>query len=263
MPPVVAGWRLDDIGVPGRLPSFSTFSSFAFISSTAYDRRMGTRGGDRHATPASKRIERLEVAVSQLSAALAMLVSQLQARGVEFPDEINNALAFEAADDHGTHSRASRTKLLDSSRRKLGEELGGIAGAMVRGEAIKQQWVATGDLVPARVLAESWGLTPQALGPAARRGEVFALVIKRQRFYPREFLFLDRSVVAAISRALGHLSAATKLIFFKLQHGALGGRTLLEILTSPNEANALASIAQLAKAWADQEPAGAESAEAA
>ena len=224
---------------------------------------MGTSEADRQANPASKRIERLEVAVSQLSAALAMLVSQLQAQGVEFPGEISNALAFEVADDHGARTGASRTKQLDSSRRKLGDEPGETAGAMVRGEAVKRQWVATGDLVPARVLAESWGLTPQALGPAARRGEVFALVIKRQRFYPREFLFLDRSVVAAISKALGHLSAATKLIFFKRPHGALGGRTLLEILTSPNEAIELASIARLAKAWADQEPAGAESAKAA
>lgn len=180
------------------------------------------------------------------------------------PANVLRRLALGAANGPGKHSQgAERAKRLDACHEKVGEELGGVQGAILRGEAVKRQWIASGELVPARVLAERWGLTPQALRPAARRGEVFALVIKRRRFYPSEFLHLDRRVVAAISNALGHLSAATKVIFFKRQHGALGGRTLLETLTSPDEASGLGSIVQLAKAWRDAALAGAESAEVA
>ncbi|MDE2466903.1 MAG: hypothetical protein KGO02_24785 [Alphaproteobacteria bacterium] len=224
---------------------------------------MGTPEADRRALTASERIERLELAVSQLSAALGLLVAQLQDQGCAFPGEIGKALTLGAADDHGARPRASRARRSGSSRKKIDAAPSGLAGATLRGEAVKWQWVASGELVPARLLAESWGLTPQALGPAARRGEVFALVIKRQRFYPCEFLYLDRGVVAAISKALGHLSASQKLVFFKRPHGALGGRTLLQTLTSADEVSGLASVARLATAWADEAPAGAESVEAA
>ena len=85
------------------------FSSFAFFSPTAYALRMGTPEADQALTD-SKRIERLEVAVSRLSAALGMLVSQLQDQGFEFPGEIGNSLALEAADDRGAHTLEHRER---------------------------------------------------------------------------------------------------------------------------------------------------------
>ena len=59
-----------------------------------------------------------------------------------------------------------------------------MATALARGEAAKVEWVDAEDVVPARTLAATWGLAPQALGPAADGSEVFAVVIKRQRFFP-------------------------------------------------------------------------------
>ena len=38
----------------------------------------------------------------------------------------------------------------------------GLNAALARGEAAKVQWVQSGEVVPAKVLAEKWGLTPQA-----------------------------------------------------------------------------------------------------
>jgi hypothetical protein len=45
--------------------------------------------------------------------------------------------------------------------------------AAARGEAARVQWVKDGLVVPGEQLAQAWGLTRQALAPAADRGEVF------------------------------------------------------------------------------------------
>ena len=128
----------------------------------------------------------------------------------------------------------------------------GLAGAVARGEAAKIEWVKTGEVVRAQVLADHWGLTPQALGPAAARGEVFAVTVKRQRFYPKEFLVLERDDVGAVTKALGELAPEDKLIFWKRPHGALGGKTVLESLSSRTGASELARVTQLAQSWAAQ-----------
>ena len=44
---------------------------------------------------------------------------------------------------------------------------------MARGEAATAELIRTGALVPAKRLADGWGLAPRALGPAERRGELF------------------------------------------------------------------------------------------
>jgi hypothetical protein len=101
------------------------------------------------------------------------------------------------------------------------------------------------------------------LGPAAERGEVFAIVVKRQRYYPREFLELDRHAVGTVSKALGSLSPAEKLVFWKRPHGALGGKTVLQALTASKDSGQLVRAAQLAQAWADEAHAGSDVAAAA
>jgi hypothetical protein len=126
----------------------------------------------------------------------------------------------------------------------------GLAAAVSRGEAAKVEWVASGEVVSAKTLADAWGLTPQALGPAATRGEVFAIVVKSVRYYPKEFLELNRDDVATVSKALGSLSPAEKLIFWKRPHGALGGKTVLQSLSGKKDSGQLGRVTQLARAWA-------------
>lgn len=125
------------------------------------------------------------------------------------------------------------------------------------------EWVKSGEVVPARTLADVWGLTPQALGPAADRGEVFAVVIKRQRYYPKEFLELDRDDVSAVSKALGSLPPAEKLIFWKRPHGALAGKTVLQSLSGKRDEARLGRVAQLARTWAAEAQADTDVAETA
>lgn len=55
--------------------------------------------------------------------------------------------------------------------------VGGLAGAAARGEAARVQWVKDGVVVPGEQLAKAWGLTRQALAPAAARGDVCAVKI--------------------------------------------------------------------------------------
>jgi hypothetical protein len=124
---------------------------------------------------------------------------------------------------------------------------GGLAGATARGEAARVQWVKDGLVVPGEQLAQAWGLTRQALAPAADRGEVFALKVGNRLYYPQAFLGMDREAVAAICRALGDLGASEKLMFWLREHGALAGKSVAAALEA---GTGLAKVERLAAAWA-------------
>ncbi len=126
---------------------------------------------------------------------------------------------------------------------------GGLARATARGEAARVQWVQDGLVVPGEQLAQAWGLTRQALAPAAGRGEIFAVKIGNRLYYPHAFLALDRETVAMLCRALGDLSASEKLIFWLRGHGALGGK---DVAAALDAGVAVAKVARLATAWASE-----------
>jgi hypothetical protein len=189
---------------------------------------------------ARKRIETLESQVSEITGALGLLVSEMQRQGLAFSVKKTSPIFLKPVVQH----------------KKIKNEPSGLAAALARGEAAKVEWVASGEVVSAKILADKWGLTPQALGPAAKRGEVFAILVKRQRYYPKEFLDLDRSAVSTVSKALGSLSPEEKLVFWKRSHGALGGKTVLQTLMAAKNTKPLARVAQLAQAWADEAQAG-------
>jgi hypothetical protein len=126
-------------------------------------------------------------------------------------------------------------------------ERGGLAGAVARGEAVKVAWTQDGTLVEAKTLADAWGLTTQALGAAARRGELYTLKVSNKLFYPGVFRAMEREPVARICRALGDLTPSEKLIFWTRAHGGLAGKTVQQAL----EAHvALDRIVEVADAWA-------------
>jgi hypothetical protein len=124
---------------------------------------------------------------------------------------------------------------------------GGLAGAAARGEAARVQWVKQGLVVPGEQLAQAWGLTRQALAPAADRGEVFAVKVGNRLYYPRAFLAMERETVATVCRALGELSASEKLVFWLRGHGALAGKSVAAALETGVQ---LAKVERLAAAWA-------------
>ena len=180
-----------------------------------------------------RRIAQLEAAVGRLSEDLGNL--RLAAPG-QWRQE---------AKPRG-HRRANQSE----GARAAGPQVAGaagLAGAVARGEAARVQWVKDGLVVPGEQLAQAWGLTRQALAPAADRGELFAVKVGNRLYYPRAFLDLDRTAVATVCRSLGQLGPSEKLMFWLRLHGALAGKSV----TAALEAGVpVARVARVAAAWA-------------
>ena len=181
-----------------------------------------------------RRIAQLEAAVGRLSEDLGSLRSVVSRH------------ALQPSKAGGARPRAARSQLPAGTPSQSATS-GGLAGATARGEAARVQWVKDGLVVPGEQLAQAWGLTRQALAPAADRGEVFAVKIGNRLYYPQVFLALDREVVAAVCRALGDLGASEKLMFWLREHGALGGKGVAAALDA---GVAVSKVERLATAWA-------------
>jgi hypothetical protein len=181
-----------------------------------------------------RRIAQLEATVGRLEKDLGSLRSAVGKQGLQTPGT------------RGVRARAARAQssTTDSPHARA---TGGLAGAIVRGEAARVQWVKDGLVVPGEQLAQAWGLTRQALAPAAERGEVFAVKVGNRLYYPQAFLGMERETVAAVCRALGDLGASEKLMFWLRDHGALAGKSVAAALEA---GVAVAKVERLAAAWA-------------
>ena len=181
-----------------------------------------------------RRIAQLEATVGRLSEDLGSLRSAISKQGVELPKP-------RGVRGQVPHPESSTTN------HPHAQAMGGLAGATARGEAARVQWVKAGLVVPGEQLAQAWGLTRQALAPAADRGEVFAVKVGNRLYYPRAFLGMDRETVATVCRALGNLGASEKLTFWLRDHGALAGKSAAAALEA---GVAVAKVERLAQAWA-------------
>jgi hypothetical protein len=194
-----------------------------------------------------RRLARLEATVGRLSADLGSLRSAVSRQGLQTPArQRGQTVAAEGPMEEPHLTRAA----------------GGFAGAAARGEAARVQWVKDGLVVSGEQLAQAWGLTRQALAPAAERGDVFAVKVGNRLYYPLSFLGMDRESVATICRALGDLGSSEKLMFWLRDHGALAGKSVAAALETGVP---LAKVERLAAAWAHERGAahGARSAAAA
>ncbi|MBU6440707.1 MAG: hypothetical protein KGJ85_13065 [Betaproteobacteria bacterium] len=100
-----------------------------------------------------------------------------------------------------------------------------------------EELVLRGALVASEEFAAAWQPSLESLPGFQVRGAVY---------YPAAFLQVPRPSVEAVCQALKGLDAATTLIFFTRQHGALGGRTVQQALQDPA---GLPAVLQLAAAW--------------
>jgi hypothetical protein len=181
-----------------------------------------------------RRIAQLEAAVGRLGEDLGSLRMAVSKQGLQLPMA------------RIIRTRASQAKQLPKDTQQ-DQVAAGLAGAALRGEAARVQWVKDGLVVPGEQLAKAWGLTRQALAPAADRGEIFAVKVGNRLYYPQAFLGIERETVAAICRALGGLGASEKLMFWLRDHGALSGKSVAAALEA---GLALAHVERLAAAWA-------------
>jgi len=187
-----------------------------------------------------RRIAQLEATVGRLSEDLGNLRSAVSKQGMQLPRT------------RGVRARVAHAQS-PAADYQHSQATGGLAGAAVRGEAARVQWVKDGLVVPGEQLAQAWGLTRQALAPAADRGEVFAVKVGNRLYYPQAFLGMDREAVAAICRALGDLGASEKLMFWLREHGVLGGKGVAAALDA---GVAVAKVERLATAWARERGVG-------
>ena len=181
-----------------------------------------------------RRVAQLEATVGRLSEDLGALRSAVSKQGLKLPTT------------RGARSRGARA---DATAEVMPHASApdGLAGATVRGEAARVQWVKDGLVVPGEQLAQAWGLTRQALAPAADRGEIFSVKVGNRLYYPQAFLGMDREAVSAVCRALGDLGPSEKLMFWLREHGALAGKGVTAALEA---GTALAKVERLAAAWA-------------
>jgi hypothetical protein len=180
-----------------------------------------------------RRIDQLEATVGRLSRDLGSMRSAMRKQGL-------NPQALRSSGRPSADAAQPANKSAE-----LGP--GGLAGASARGEVARVQWIKDGLVVPGEQLAQAWGLTRQALAPAAERGEVFAVKIGNRLYYPETFLSLDRETVARVCRALGGIGTSEKLMFWLRDHGALKGKTVARALEAGTPA---ARVERLATAWA-------------
>jgi hypothetical protein len=183
-----------------------------------------------------RRIARLEATVGRLSEDLGGLRSAVRKQGLHPPAPPRSRRRSSDAAGKGTDTAQTKGS-------------GGLAGASVRGEAARVQWIKNGLVVPGEQLARAWGLTRQALAPASERGDVFALKIGNRLYYPRSFLVLERESVATVCRALGNLGPSEKLMFWLREHGALAGNSVAAALEAGVP---VAKVERLAIAWASE-----------
>ncbi len=181
-----------------------------------------------------RRIAQLEATVGRLSDDLGSLRSAVSKQGLQLP-------RTRAVRERVAHAKSA------TADNQHAQATGGLAGASARGEAARVKWVKDGLVVHGEQLAQAWGLTRQALAPAADRGEIFAVKVGNRLYYPQVFLEMDREAVAAICRALGDLGASEKLMFWLREHGALAGNSVAAALEA---GTGLAKVARLAAAWA-------------
>jgi hypothetical protein len=180
-----------------------------------------------------RRIARLEATVGRISEDLGSLRLAVSRQGLPAPGA------------QSVRARAARANVSTANTQQ--GKAGGLAGATARGEAARVQWVREGRVVPGERLAQAWGLTRQALAPAADRGEIFAVKVGNRLYYPQAFLGMDRETVATVCRALGDLSSSEKLMFWLRDHGALAGKSVAAALEAGVP---LAKVERLAAAWA-------------
>jgi hypothetical protein len=181
-----------------------------------------------------RRIARLEATVGRLSEDLGSLRSAVSKHGLQTPKT------------RGARTPAAHAKPSSTDTRHVGAG-GGLAGATARGEAARVQWVKEGLVAPGEQLAQAWGLTRQALAPAAERGDVFAVKVGNRLYYPQAFLNMEREAVATVCRALGNLGSSEKLMFWLREHGTLAGKSVAAALEA---GVSVAKVERLAAAWA-------------
>lgn len=119
---------------------------------------------------------------------------------------------------------------------------------LAQGKTARRNWVRDGLLVPSTDLEMAWGCSRQALDRAVKQGEVFAIEVDENRYYPEVFTRLEMEAAKAVCFRLKGDDVVAKFIFWNKTHGCLGGLTPADAISAGKGDK----VAQLADAWSDE-----------
>jgi hypothetical protein len=110
--------------------------------------------------------------------------------------------------------------------------------------------VYSGELVTSQRLAETLGVTRQAVQQGREARRLFSLEARGEDYFPSFYADpgLDRKVLEDITRVLGDLPAAEKWAFFTTRRGSLGDLTPLDALRKGKRAQ----VERAAEAFAER-----------
>jgi hypothetical protein len=197
-----------------------------------------------------KRIEELERAVSELGTMMNVLAAQLEAHGYELKLELQSPLL---APKRPTPPVPPEPQAEPAGpQRPETEETAGTPdpAAPDPAEAAILAWLRAGEVVSTHELAKAWSSTPQVIGSATGRGELVALKVKSDRYYPHEFLALDQADVVEVCKELQGLRPFEQFLFWKRDLPTMMGAPVSEALPRRERIpGRLATVVQLAKAY--------------
>jgi hypothetical protein len=168
--------------------------------------------------------------------------------------KIREMLASQALGSEQGRSRrkAKQTAPAGESRRsgreaKQLEKLALAGTDSVRAGMLKM--VQRQELLPSSEFAERMNWSKQALSKALTSGRVFYADVNGERYYPAFFLEdrYGRRQVQTVSKALGTLPGATKLLYLQTPKASLAGMTPLEALAKGRVGQARAAAEAFAQ----------------
>jgi len=120
--------------------------------------------------------------------------------------------------------------------------------AIERSRDARRAWIRDRVVLSSAEFAAARGVASESLVALQAGGELFALNIEGDVWWPAELLKLSAADASALCRALGDTGESSKLIFVMRKHGALGGRTVTEAVANGQ----LADVLRLARNWAER-----------
>lgn len=113
----------------------------------------------------------------------------------------------------------------------------------------RETLVASGELVTSQRLAETLGISRQAVQQGREAKRLFSLEASGEDYFPSFYADpgLDRRVLEDVTRALGDLPGAEKWVFFTTRRGSLGDVTPLDALREGKRAQVERAAAAFAE----------------
>lgn len=133
--------------------------------------------------------------------------------------------------EQAVQEQAPRLLVAEAKTYTEAEKRSLVARAAGRGQQYLLSLIQRGELVPARDIADAWGITAQALGNRKRAGDVFGLMVNNRLWYPAALKhFPSREDAEHVCGRIRHLPPVEQYLVLTNPHAALGERTVAEAL---------------------------------